>query len=219
MPIKSKIVLVVAASAFWYGCGAIPTSGIRGSSGGTPSQLTSTPGTIDFGSVAVGSSKSQKGTLSAGGADITVSSASSNGAGFSLSGITFPVTVPAGKTVSFTISFSPKVGGSSNGQISFFSDASNSPATLSFTGNGTVSIQHSVSLSWSASTSQVAGYNVYRRSQPSGSFTKLNSILETATVYSDANVVSGQTYYYAVTSVDGKLVESAYSNIATAVVP
>jgi len=219
---NSVIVLLVATSVLWYGCGGT-TSRIGGSSGkttgtGTTSQLTSTPAGINFGSVPVGSSKSQNGTLSAGGENVTVSSASWNGGGFALSGITFPVTILAGQTVSFSVSFSPQVVGSSNGQVSFFSDASNSPATLSLTGDGTGTVQHNVSLSWNA-TSQIAGYNIYRSSQPSGPFTKLNSILDTATVYTDVSVASGQTYYYAATSVDTNNVESGYSNIATAVIP
>jgi fibronectin type 3 domain-containing protein len=74
-------------------------------------------------------------------------------------------------------------------------------------------------LSWNASTSQVAGYNIYRGSQPSGPFTKLNSTLDTGTAYTDTSVFSGQTYYYAATSVDSNNVESAYSNIATALIP
>jgi hypothetical protein len=80
-------------------------------------------------------------------------------------------------------------------------------------------IVHSVDLSWNASSTSVAGYNIYRGSQSSGPFTKLNSSLDTATAYTDANVVSGQTYYYAATSVDSNGVESGYSNIAQATIP
>lgn len=221
MPIRnSLLVLVVATSILWYGCGGTTTSGSGNTTGdGATSQLTSTPGSINFGSVPVGNSTSQNGTLSGGSKVVTVSSASWNGSGFALSGISFPVTVAAGQTVPFTVSFSPQVGGSSNGQVSFFSDASNSPMTLSLAGNGTAAVQHTVSLSWNASTSQVVGYNIYRGSQPSGPFTKLNSTLNIGTAYTDTSVLSGQTYYYAATSVDSNNVESAYSNIATALIP
>jgi len=215
---NSLIVLALATSVLWYGCGGTTMSGNTTGNQTTP-QLTSTPASINFGSVPVGTSKSQNGTLSAGSESVTVSSASWNGGGFSLSGIMFPLTVPAGKTVPFTVSFSPQVGGGSNGQVSFFSDASNSPATLSLAGNGTATVQHSVSLSWNASTSQIAGYNIYRGPHTSGPFTKLNSTLNTATAYTDISVVSGQTYYYAATSVDPNNVESGYSNIATAIIP
>ena len=217
---KNTLIVLALAGCF-CGCGGSTRPGIKGSTGGDggASQLTSTPGTIDFGSVPVGSSKPQNGTIAAAGANITVSSASWNGGDFSLSGITFPVMVPVGQTVPFTVTFSPQTGGSSNGQVKFFSDASNSPATLSISGNGTATIQHSVSLSWDPSTSQVAGYNIYRGAQLGGPFTKLNSTLENTTIYTDSTVVSGHTYYYTATSVDASNLESGYSNIATAVIP
>jgi fibronectin type 3 domain-containing protein len=79
-------------------------------------------------------------------------------------------------------------------------------------------VSHSVSLSWSASGS-VAGYNIYRRTQVAGSFTRINPTLETATVYTDSSVNSGQTYYYATTAVNSSGVESSYSNVAQATIP
>jgi hypothetical protein len=78
---------------------------------------------------------------------------------------------------------------------------------------------HSVALSWNPTTSSVAGYNIYRGTQPTGPFTRLNSLIATATLYTDSNVVSGSTYYYAATSVDSNGVESQYSNIAQAAIP
>jgi hypothetical protein len=80
-------------------------------------------------------------------------------------------------------------------------------------------VAHDVNLSWAASSSPVAGYNVYRSTQSSGPFAKINPSLEAATVYSDGAVVSGQTYYYATTAVDSSGTESGYSNVAQAVVP
>jgi fibronectin type 3 domain-containing protein len=80
--------------------------------------------------------------------------------------------------------------------------------------------QHSVSLSWNASTSPVAGYNVYRGTQHSGLYSqKVNSSLLSATNFTDSTVQSGTTYYYVVTAVDSEQVESDYSNEARAVVP
>jgi fibronectin type 3 domain-containing protein len=79
-------------------------------------------------------------------------------------------------------------------------------------------VQHSVSLSWTDSAS-VAGYNVYRGSQSTGPFVRVNSSLDTATVYTDNSVTSGQTYFYATTAVDTRGAESAYSNVAQATIP
>ena len=182
------------------------------------SQLAVRPSSMSFGNVAVGSSQSQNGTLTAGSSNITISSAAWNGAGFSLSGITFPVTVLAGQSVPFAVDFAPQTSGSSTGQVSFVSNASNSPAVVTLAGSGTQATQHRVSLSWNASTSQVAGYNIYRGTSSGGPYTRLNSSLISLS-FTDNNVQSGATYFYAATAVDSNNVESGYSNLATAVIP
>jgi len=86
------------------------------------------------------------------------------------------------------------------------------------------SVQHTVTLNWTASTSgsdpnPVAGYNVYRGTVSGGSYTKINTALEAPTNYVDNTVLSGTTYFYVVTSVDSNSVESAFSTQVTAVVP
>lgn len=81
-------------------------------------------------------------------------------------------------------------------------------------------VAHSVSLNWTASTSSnVTGYNVYRRTQSSGEYTKLTSAPVAATAFTDLAVLAGQTYYYVATAVDNANNESAYSGQAQAVVP
>jgi fibronectin type 3 domain-containing protein len=86
-------------------------------------------------------------------------------------------------------------------------------------GNNPQAVQHSVSLSWNASTSKVVGYNVYRGTQLGGPYTKLNSSLIATLTFTDSSVQSGATYYYVATSVDANNVESGHSNVATAVIP
>jgi len=63
------------------------------------------------------------------------------------------------------------------------------------------------------------GYNVYRATISGGSYTLLNSSLVPMTQYSDANVQSGQTYYYVVTAVDSSNNESIHSNQVSATIP
>lgn len=192
-------------------------------SGVGAAQLAVAPTTLSFGNVAVGSSQNKSATLTAGSSSVTVSSAAWNGQGYSVSGIQFPVTVAAGKSISFTVTFAPQAAGSIPGSISFVSNAANSPTTEVFSGTGTQTAtstgQHTVNLSWDASTSSVLGYNVYRSTQSGGPYTKLNASPESATVYSDNTVQSGTTYYYVATSVDGSSVESGYSNQVVAAVP
>lgn len=76
-----------------------------------------------------------------------------------------------------------------------------------------------VLLNWTASTSaNISGYNVYRATVSGGPYTKINASLVAATTYTDS-VPGGQTFYYVTTAVNTSQAESAYSNVATAVVP
>lgn len=213
--------VVVAGLLSLAGC-----AGISSASKQTPppgpstGQLSVSPATMSFGNVAVGSNAVQTATLSASTADVTVSSAGWNGSGYSVSGITFPVTVPSGQSLKYTVTFAPPAAGSAPGSISFVSDASDSPLTETLTGSGTqATSSHTVALSWDASTSSVAGYNIYRGSQAGGPYSKLNSTPMAGTSYTDNAVASGATYYYVATSVDSNSAESAYSNQATAQIP
>jgi fibronectin type 3 domain-containing protein len=127
--------------------------------------------------------------------------------------------VPAGQSVPFTVTFAPQAAGSTPGSIVFDSDATNSPTTETLTGSGTQSSQHTVALTWDPSTSQVVGYNVYRRTGSSGSYARINSSPNATTSYTDSSVQSGLTYDYVTTAIDASNVESAYSNQATAAIP
>jgi hypothetical protein len=47
-----------------------------------------------------------------------------------------------------------------------------------------------------------------------GSFSKINAVLNTGTLYSDSAVTDGTAYCYATTAVNTSNQESSYSNIA-----
>ena len=181
-------------------------------------QLSVSPSAMSFGSVVLGSSQKQTGSLTAGSSGITVSSASWTGAGFSVGGITFPLTVPAGQSIPFTVTFAPQTAGSSAGSVSFVSNATNSPGTETLSGSG-LQPTHKVGLSWNPSTSTVVGYNIYRGVQSGGPYTRLNASIQPSSTYSDASVLSGATYFYVVTSVDSASQESVFSNEIAAVIP
>lgn len=182
-------------------------------------QLAAIPSTMNFGTVTIGSTQAQNGSLSASGADVVISSAQMTGQDFSLGGISFPATIKAGTSIAFSVTFAPLSSGTLNGQVAFNSNAATSPTPVSFTGTGSQATQHSVTLSWNASTSQVVGYNVYRALQPAGPFGRINSSAITTLSYKDLTVQAGTTYYYYVTAVNASNVESLHSNVATAVVP
>ncbi|MGC1435376.1 MAG: choice-of-anchor D domain-containing protein [Terriglobales bacterium] len=186
----------------------IPLSGTGTAAG----QLAVTPASLAFGNVVVATSANLPATLSATGASVTVTSANVSSSEFTLSGLSFPVTIPAGNNAQFSVAFAPQATGAASGTVSFTTNASNSPV-VPLSGTGTPTPIHSVSLSWTASTSSdVTGYNIYRGAGSAGPYSKINSSLNAGTTYTDNSVVDGQTYYYATTAVNSNNQESAYSN-------
>jgi hypothetical protein len=194
----------------------IPISGTGTAAAG---QLSATPATLPLGNVTVGSSGTAHGTLTAGGANVTVTAASTNNSAFSVSGLSLPVTIPAGQSTSYTVTFSPQTAAAASATLTFTSNAQPTTTTEALTGTGTAASTHSVNLSWTASTSSsISGYNVYRTTYANstcGSFSKINSVLDTTTLYTDSTVVNGTTYCYATTAVDSSSQESGYSNIVS----
>jgi hypothetical protein len=201
--------------------GSNPTLNIPLSGTGTPAgQLAVNPTSLNFGNVVVGNTSQQTAQLVASGATVTVSSVNVNNADFTVSGLSFPVTIPAGQGAQFTVTFKPQAVGATSGTASFVSDASNSPTVLNVSGTGTQPVQHSVLLSWTASTSpNIEGYNIYRGEISGGPYSKLNSSLNASTSYTDSTVTDGTTYYYVTTAVNSGFQESTYSNQAQAIIP
>jgi hypothetical protein len=180
--------------------------------------LSATPSNLSFGNVTVGSTSNQTVTLTnTGTGSVTVSQATVTGPGFSIRGLSLPLTLTAGRNTNFIATFAPTAAGSATGGISIGSSAANPHASVSLFGTGVNSPSPSVALSWTASTSQnLAGYNAYRGTVSGGPYTKLNSSLVATAFYTDTTVQFGQTYYYVTTAVDSNQVESAYSNQAQA---
>ena len=54
-----------------------------------------------------------------------------------------------------------------------------------------------INLSWTA-VSGALGYNIYRSTEPNGTYTKINSAPITATSYSDTGLTPNTIYYYQV---------------------
>ena len=195
----------------------IPLSGTGTSTVTTP-QLGVTPTTLGLGNVVVGTSGTASGTLAASGGSVTVAGATSNNSVFVIGGISLPITIPAGQSVPFTITFSPQVSGTAGATLTFASNAQPSSTTESLTGTGTPAPTHSVNLSWAASSSaNISGYNIYRTqySTSCGTFKKLNSQVNPGTLYTDSTVADGTSYCYAVTTVNSSNEESGYSNIVS----
>jgi Abnormal spindle-like microcephaly-assoc'd, ASPM-SPD-2-Hydin len=181
----------------------------------TVGSLTINPGALNFGSVILGGNSTQTAVLSATGGSVTVMSASSSNGQFALSGANFPITILSGQTAQVNVVFTPQSATTASGNLSFASNATNSPGPEAMSGSGT---PPQVSLAWSPSTSQVQGYNVYRGTTP-GSYSKINPSLNPTTSYIDTTVSPNTTYYYAATAVSSSGMESGYSAPVTVVVP
>jgi hypothetical protein len=180
-------------------------------------KLLTSPASLNFGSADVGTETVKDATITATGGSVTISSATSSNSEFSISGTSFPLTLNSGESASLKVVFSPTKSGAATGTLTLTSNASDTHATESLSGTA-VSAEYSVDLSWKASTSSVAGYNVYRGSAV-GEYSKINSQLDATTNYTDKTVVPGNTYYYAATSVNSAGEESSYSTAIEVKIP
>jgi hypothetical protein len=175
---------------------------------------------LSFGNVPVGSATSTLLSLTNSGAAIlNISGVSVSGGGYSVSGGSNVALMPA-QSVTISVNFGPTVPGYAAGTLSVSSNAQNSAVQVAISGTG-IAAQvgaHSVTLSWTPSTSQVNGYYIYRSSISGGPYAKLNAALDPAPSYTDASLTSG-TYFYVVTSVDPNGVESGYSNEVAVTIP
>jgi Abnormal spindle-like microcephaly-assoc'd, ASPM-SPD-2-Hydin/Transmembrane protein 131-like N-terminal len=182
--------------------------------------LSVSPGSLSFGSINNGSTASQGFTVTnTGNSNVAISGMSATGTGYSVVSGGSAVTLSPNQSASVSVQFAPTVAGSVSGAVSVLSNASGSGVvTLSGTGVAP-QVNHTVALDWGASSSSVAGYNVYRSSVSGSSYAKVNSSMVGGTSFTDSNVQSGQTYYYVATAVDASGNESVYSNEVPAVVP
>ena len=110
-----------------------------------------TPTAISFGNLTVKTSATQTVKLSnTGTADLAISQATLSGTGFSMAGLTAPVTVAAGASTTFTVSFQPTATGAAAGSVTITSNASPSPLTVSLTGTGVAASTPAISVTPSA---------------------------------------------------------------------
>lgn len=208
------IFLVFLAAPFLSGCAGLTSAGTGANS------LAASKTSLSFGSVKLGGS----GVLgvaitNAGNSDIAISNVSISGAGFSGNGVPTGLILTPGQSSILDVTFTPSATGVLNGIVTVTSNASNRAVTVSLSGTGVQSSAHFITLSWIASTNIVRGYNVYRSSDSGVQFKKLNSAPLITTQYDDSTVQAGQTYFYAVTSLDSRNAESGFSNEVSVTIP
>src|SRR3989449_1024343 len=110
----------------------IPLSGA-----GRQPQLSVVPPSVSFGNVLVGNdtATTEIYTLSLHDA-LPISQGNFTGAGLSISGLTFPLTLAAGQSSTLSVQFAPTATGSVSGSVSLVSNAPNSPSTIALSGAG-----------------------------------------------------------------------------------
>jgi hypothetical protein len=211
------LVAAMAASLSVSACGLTSVTG-PGATLNAPALTTSSTG-VDFGDVPVGSSGAQLVTLTnTSNSNVSISSVSATGGGFSASGGS-AVTLTPNQSVTVSVNFDPAEEGQVQGQLSIGSNLLMEPLKIGLSGNGqNRSLQHSVNLQWQRSSSKVIGYFVYRGALPNA-LSKLNLSPNANTSFADKTVTGGLTYYYAVTSVNSSNVESTPSTPITVTIP
>jgi len=190
--------------------------------------LQATPSSINFGNQNLQTTATQNVVLqNTGDVNITINGVTASGAGFGYSSLSPGFSLSPNQQITFQVWFRPQTSGAASGQVSILSANLTSPETVSLTGNGVNPTpappppvtQHTVHLSWNASSSVVAGYRVYRSTTSGTSYSPLFNTPLNAVTFDDVNVTNGNVYYYVVTAVDANGVESLYSNESTANVP
>jgi len=177
---------------------------------------------VAFGNVTLNTTATQTVTLTSSGTSaVTISAGAVIGTGFSISGVSFPVTLNPGQTATLAIEFDPTVAGAAAGTVTLTDNTPAGTAVIAVAGTGTAT-SYEVDLTWDAptvSTDPVAGYDIYRAPSGSSSYQLLNSAVDASTAYTDTTVANGTAYQYYVTSVDAEGNQSAPSNIFTITIP
>ena len=113
------------------------------------SQLTISAASLTFGDVTVNTPSTQPVTLtSTGTAPVTISSATLSGAGYTVSGVTFPVTLNPNQAMTLNVQFDPTTAGAATGQLAIQSNSStNSTAVINLSGTGTAELSSQLTIS------------------------------------------------------------------------
>jgi hypothetical protein len=106
--------------------------------GVAPGAMGANPTSLDFGSVQVGNAQPLSETVTnTGGSSVIISQIAASGIGFALSGLSTPVTLGAGQSANFTVTFTPKSAGSASGSIAITSNGANPSLAIALTGTAT----------------------------------------------------------------------------------
>jgi len=178
------------------------------------------PTAMNFGTVIAGKSSSIALKVSnAGNSEITISRSTITGSGFSVNGLASLI-LQAGQSDTVSVVFSPGSAGNYSGKLSIVAGSATASVTLSGSGVSGSTVSHTVSLSWSpSSSSNVTGYYVQRGTVSGGPYQVLNSSPIASTSYVDSTVKAGEEYFYVIVAVNSEGLESQPSEQVNATIP
>jgi hypothetical protein len=188
----------------------------------TPSSatLTATPSSLGFGSQVLNSAATLTVKITnSGSTAVSITQDTIAGSGFSV-GVTTPINLNAGQSVSVPVVFNPGAAGTVNGSLTLTSNGS-TVLSVPLSGTGLAALAHSVDVTWVASTSTpLQGYNVYRSTVSGGPYSKLSATLSPTTLlFTDTTPVSGKKYFYVVTALNTSGAESSASSEVAVTIP
>ena len=182
--------------------------------------LTATPSSLVFGSQVLNTTATQTLKITnTGAAAVSITQDAIAGSGFTV-GITTPITLNAGQSVSVPVVFNPGTSGTVSGSLTLVSNGA-TVISVPLTGTGFAARAHSVDITWVASTSTpLQGYNVYRSTTSGGPYAKLSPTLSPTTLlFTDTTPVSGKQYFYVVTALNTSGAESSASTQVAVTIP
>ena len=120
--------ILALATLFSVGCAGTKMASTSPSSPTPAGSLSPSNSTLNFGNVQLGSAKSMSLALTNAGTSATVqiSQITASGPGFTVTGVTLPVNLAAGQSVTLSVDFKPTSAGSTSGNVSIASTATNS---------------------------------------------------------------------------------------------
>jgi hypothetical protein len=152
---------------------------------------------------------------------ITIRSLSFSNGTFFAPAISLPVTLSSGQSVAGQVSAHPQ-STAQTGKLTIGTDAGTFTVSLSETAITKAAAAHSVNLTWKAPSSNsvpVDSYQVERAASGSSQYAVVGTTAAASTAFTDSSVTSGQTYVYAVRSVDDTGNASTPSNTVTLAIP
>ncbi len=186
------------------------------------------PATLSFGTHALNTSTAESVALkNSGNVALKIDSVTISNPSFTITGLSTGVSLAVGQQLNFQVWFHPTSTGTWSASLSVASSSLSAPVKVSLAGSSTNSSTtgsgppsaHSVTLNWIASTSQVAGYHIYRGQVSGGPYSRIDGSLVNSLSFSDSSVLAGAHYFYVVTAVESNSAESAYSNEVAADIP